>query len=341
MKFLAFGEIMMRLKSPGNERLLQSPFLEATFGGGEANVAVSLANFGMDSCFATVLPSNSIGDACLQELRRFNVDTSRVVMSEGRMGLYFLEAGSNQFPSKVIYDRAFSAFSSIELDTFNWNAVFEGIDWFHISGITPAVSEKAMLASLAAVRTAKAKGVQISCDLNYRNKLWKYGKSPVDVMNEIVKDVNVLIANEEDCQKSLGIRPDYSVSGGTLEMDKYYKLSSEVLEKFPSLELIAITLRESLSADSILWSACANDRKNFHVSKRFEIRDIVDRVGSGDAFAAGLIYGLNNFDDVAKPLDFAVSASCLKHSIPGDFNRVSVKEVEVLLQGDSSGRVQR
>lgn len=341
MKVLTFGEIMLRLKSPGNQRLFQTPLLEATFGGGEANVAVSLANFGMEVSFVTVLPKNNIGNACLQELRKFNVDTSKVIQRNGRMGVYYLEAGSNQFPSKVIYDREFSAFSMIELETFNWNNLFQGVDWFHVSGITPAVSEKAMFATFSALECARSNGVRVSCDLNYRRKLWKYGKTPVEIMNEIVKNVDVLIANEEDIQKSLGIMSDYAVTGGFLDKDKYYTLSSNVLEKFPSLDLIAITLRESQSADSIVWSACLNDGKEFYKSNQYKICDIVDRVGSGDAFAAGLIYGLNSFDDVEKTLNFAVAASCLKHSIPGDFNRVLVEEVDALLEGDESGRVQR
>lgn len=341
MRVVTFGEIMLRLKAPGRERFFQSPMLEATFGGGEANVAVSLANYGIDAAFVTVLPENVLADACLRELRCFSVDTSKIVRGPGRMGAYFLEAGANQLPSKVVYDRADSAISLAKPGDIDWEESFEGADWFHITGITPAISETAMMLSLESVKAAKEMGLTISCDFNYRKKLWKYGKKAPEVMNELVKYVDVAIANEEDCQRSLGIRADVDVESGSLETEKYKALSDKVLETFPNIQLIGITLRESISADHNNWSACLNDREGFYLSRKYEIRSIIDRVGGGDSFGGGLIYGLNNYESKQDALEFAVAASCLKHSISGDFNRVSVADVENLMGGDVSGRVQR
>ncbi|MDR1210660.1 MAG: sugar kinase [Spirochaetaceae bacterium] len=340
-KFLCFGEIMLRLKAPGAERFFQSPLLEATFGGGEANVAVSLANFGLDAEYVTVLPDNALGDACIRELRRFGVNTSRIVRRPGRMGIYFLEGGANQLPSKVIYDREYSAIALAESGSINWKQCFDGVSWFHISGITPAISRSASELSLESVRAAKEAGCTVSCDLNYRKNLWKYGKSAPSFMGELMPHVDIAIANEEDCQKSLGITVDIDVEKGSLDTKKYEALSGAVLERYPKLKMIAITLRESRSADSNGWAACLNDRKKFTLSKHYDINDIIDRVGGGDAFAAGLIYGLNAYSSGQDALEFAVAASCLKHSITGDFNRVSVKDVETLKGGDASGRVQR
>ncbi|MGI6582636.1 MAG: PfkB family carbohydrate kinase [bacterium] len=341
MKFLTFGEIMLRLKPAGHERLFQSPMLEATFGGGEANVAVSLANYGLDVEYMTVLPNNPIGDACVQELRKFGVGTSRIQRGEGRMGIYFLESGANQLPSKVVYDRSYSAIAIAKPDSIDWDKVLADIDWFHITGITPALSENAMEMSLQSVKKAKEKGITVSCDLNHRKNLWKYGKKAPEVMCELVKYVDVAVANEEDCQKSLGITVGVDVESGKLDTDKYRELSNRVLEVYPNLKLIAITLRESKSADINGWSACLNDREGFYLSRKYEIRDIVDRVGGGDSFAAGLIYGLNTYASKQEALEFAVAASCLKHSIIGDFNRVGVADVVRLMGGDASGRVQR
>ena len=341
MKYLTFGEIMIRLKSPGHERLFQSPMLEATFGGGEANVAVSLANYGADAAFVSVLPDNILGDECIRELRKFGVDTGKIVRGSGRMGIYFLEAGANQFPSKVVYDRANSAIASAKVGDIDWESVFEGVDWFHITGITPAISSSTMELSLESVRYAKEKGITVSCDLNFRKKLWKYGKTASEVMSELVKYVDVAVANEEDCQKSLGFKVDANVTGGKLDIDKYEKLSNDVLKAYPNLKMIAITLRKSESADINGWAACLNDREKFYVSRHYDIRDIIDRVGGGDSFCGGLIYGLNKYADKQAALEFAVAASCLKHSVIGDFNRVGVEDVEKLMGGDGSGRVQR
>ena len=341
MKYLTFGEIMLRLKSPGHERFFQSPMLEATFGGGEANVAVSLANYGEDVGFLSVLPKNAIGDECIKELRRFGVDTSRVVRGGERLGIYFLETGANQRPSKVVYDRAHSAIAAAKPGDIDWEKTFEGVEWFHITGITPAISESAMELSLESVKEAKKRGITVSCDLNYRKNLWKYGKKASEVMRELARYVDVAIANEEDVQKSLEITTDVNVESGELDRSKYKALGDKVLAAYPDMKMIAITLRESKSADWNGWAACLNDREHFYESKRYEIRDIIDRVGGGDSFAGGLIYGLNNYESRQQALEFAVAASCLKHSIDGDFNRVDVDEVEKLMGGDGTGRVQR
>lgn len=341
MKFLTFGEIMLRLKAPGQERFFQSPLLEATFGGGEANVAVSLANYGLDAGFLTVLPANAIGDECVKELRRFNVDTSRIQRGEGRMGIYYLEGGANQLPSKVVYDRAWSAIALAKPGDIDWDKAFEGVNWFHITGITPAISESAMELSLESVKAAKQRGITVSCDLNYRKNLWKYGKRASEVMRELANYVDVAVANEEDVQKSLEITTDVVVESGELDRSKYQALGDKVLAAYPNMKMIAITLRESHSADWNDWAACLNDGKNFYVSKKYPIRNIVDRVGGGDSFAGGLLYGLNHYGDRQQALEFAVAASCLKHSIIGDFNRVGVSDVEKLMGGDGSGRVQR
>ena len=341
MKFLTFGEIMLRLKAPGQECFFQSPMFEATFGGGEANVAVSLANYGEDAAFLTVLPDNAIADTCKAELRRFGVDTKRIVTGEGRMGIYYLEGGANQRPSKVVYDRAWSAIALAKPGDIDWDKAFEGVAWFHITGITPAISETAMELALDAVKEAKNRGITVSCDLNYRKNLWKYGKKASEVMREIARYVDVAVANEEDVQKSLDIKADVNVESGSLSREKYKELGDKVLAAYPNMKMIAITLRESHSADWNTWAACLNDGKTFYESKKYEIRNIVDRVGGGDSFAGGLIYGLNTYEDKQKALEFAVAASCLKHSIIGDFNRVQASDVEKLMGGDGTGRVQR
>ena len=339
--FLSFGEIMLRLKSPSHERLFQSPQLEATFGGGEANVAVALSNYGLPAAFVTALPDNAIGDAAIGELRRFGVDTSMIRRSGDRVGVYFLETGANQRPSKVVYDRARSAICDCGPGDFDWSAIYADAKWLHITGITPALSQSAADLSLECVKAAKAHGVTVSCDFNYRGKLWKYGKTAPEVMTELVKYVDVGIANEEDCQKSLGVSVDVDVESGALDTAKYEALSARMLELYPDMSTIAITLRESHSADQNGWSACLRDADGFKLSRRYQITDIVDRVGGGDSFASALIYGLNAYEDRRQSLEFAVAASCLKHSIMGDFNRVTVDEVEKLMSGDGSGRVQR
>jgi len=339
--YVSFGEIMLRLKAPGHERLFQSPQMEAVFGGGEANVAVSLANFGLDAGFVTALPDNDIGDAAIRELRSFGVDTAGIIRAGSRVGLYYLETGANQRPSKVVYDRSHSSIAEATPGDFNWNDIFRNATWFHITGITPALSPNAAALSLESVKAARDLGVTVSCDLNFRGKLWNYGAAAPQVMTELVRYVDIAIANEEDCQKSLGIEADVNVDDGKLDTRKYEDLSAKVLETYPNLSLIAITLRESSSADRNAWSACLRDSDGFRKSRRYEISDIIDRVGGGDSFASALICGLNTCTDRQSALEFAVAASCLKHSISGDFNRVSVEEVRRLMDGDASGRVQR
>ena len=340
-EFMTFGEIMLRLKSPAHERFFQSPSLEATFGGGEANVAVSLANYGCDAGFISALPKNDIGESAIRELRKFNVDTSHVARQGERVGIYYLETGANQRASNVIYDRAWSSICMAQPGDIDWDAAFKGAKWFHFTGITPALSETAAALSMEAVKAAKKNGVIVSCDFNFRGKLWKYGKSAPEVMTELVKYVDVGIANEEDCQKSLGVSVDVDIESGELDTKKYEALSAKMLELFPDMTEIAITLRESKSADHNGWSACLRDKNGFYLSRHFEMTDIVDRVGGGDSFASAMIYGLNAYKDRQQSLEFAVAASCLKHTISGDFNRVSVAEVEKLMSGDGSGRVQR
>jgi 2-dehydro-3-deoxygluconokinase len=339
---VTFGEIMLRLAPPGFERFMQSPQFVATFGGGEANVAVALAGFGWPAAYVTVLPPNHpIADAAIGEMRRFGVDTSRIARAKGRMGVYYVENGANQRPSKVVYDRENSAMARAKPRDIDWDAALEGAGWFHITGITPALSASAADLSMEAVRKAREKGLTVSCDLNYRKNLWKYGKTASEVMRELVKFVDVAIANEEDVQMALGIQAEVDVHSGKLDSDAYRVLAEKVLREFGNLKLIAITLRESHSASHNGWSACLADGKEFLTSRHYDITHIVDRVGGGDCFAAGLIYGLQALENRQAALEFAVAASCLKHSIPGDFNRFSVEEVRALVAGGGSGRVQR
>jgi 2-dehydro-3-deoxygluconokinase len=292
--------------------------------------------------YVTVLPpSNPLVDAFLGELRRFNVDPGYVVRKPGRLGVYFVERGANQRPSKVVYDRDYSSISLAKPGDINWDVTFDGANWFHVTGITPALSQGAADLAIEAARKAKEKGLTVSCDLNYRKKLWNYGKQAKEVMGELVKYVDVAIANEEDCQKALGIAVDVDVESGKLEAAQYEKLTARVLETYPNLKMIAITLRESVNASQNGWSACLNDRREFMVSRRYDITDIVDRVGGGDSFAAGLIYGLDNYDAHRDALEFAVAMSCLKHSISGDFARLTRDDVLALVKGGGSGRVQR
>ncbi len=340
-KYITFGEIMLRLNPPNWERFFQSPLLEATFGGGEANVAVGLARFGLNVAYVSVIPNDAIGDACVRELRRQGIDTSLIVRKGNRLGIYFLEAGANQRPSKVIYDRSHSAIAEAKSGDINWDKVFDGASWFHITGITPAISLSASEFALKAVKKAREKGVTISCDLNFRKKLWKYGKSAPEVMGELVKYVDIALGNEEDCQKSIGVKVDVDVESGRLQTEKYRELTDKVLSLYSNIKKIAITLRESYSANYNGWSAVLNNRREFLISKKYEIHNIVDRVGGGDTFAAGLIYGFNNLHSDRETLEFAVAASCLMHSIPGDLPLISVEEVKNLVGGAESGRVQR
>lgn len=339
-KVITFGELMLRLATPGFQRFVQSSTLEATFGGGEANVAVSLANFGLDARFVTVLPKHEIGDAAVNALRRYGVGTQHIVRGGERIGVYFLESGASQRPSKVIYDRAGASIAGVKPGMIPWKEILNGARWFHVTGITPALSPTAADATVEAVQAARAAGATVSCDLNYRKKLWTRERAG-EVMAKVCAHVDVLIANEEDAEMVFGIKAEGSdVHAGKVEAEKYRSVADQLMKRFPTLKLAAITLRESLSASDNNWSAVAWDGKRFTESRRYAIR-IVDRVGGGDSFGAGLIYGLINEMPTQAALDFAVAASCLKHTIPGDFNHVSVAEVEELLKGGGSGRVQR
>jgi len=285
-EYITFGEIMLRLKSPNLERFFQSPLLEATFGGGEANVAVGLARFGLNVAYVSVIPNNPIGDACIGELRRQGVDTTFIVRKGDRLGIYFLEAGANQRPSKVVYDRSYSAIAEAKPGDINWDRVFNGATWFHISGITPAISLLASELSLEAVKKAREKDITISCDLNFRKNLWKYGKSAPEVMSELIKYADIVVGNEEDCQKALGVKVDnIDIESGKLQAKRYKELTDKILSLYPNIKKIAITLRESHSANHNGWSAVLNNREEFLISKKYEIYNIVDRVGAGDTFA--------------------------------------------------------
>lgn len=340
-KVVTFGEIMLRLSPPGFERFLQSPQFVATFGGGEANVAVSLAHFGFESTYVTALPKNAIGDAAVRALRAEGVRTGRIVRSGSRMGVYFTEAGASQRASTVIYDRAHSAISELAPDAVPWDEVFAGADWFHVTGITPALGAQGTEATRRAIAAAVRAGVRVSVDLNYRKKLWTEAQAR-ETMRPMMRGVDVVIANEEDLQSVLGIHvPDTDVTSGQLDLAGFRQAAEEVSRDFGA-SFVAITLRESLSASDNGWSAVLWDAKagRMEQSQRYDVR-LVDRIGGGDSFAAGLIYGLATGRPPADALRFAVGASALKQTIPGDFNRVSVDEIDRLVAGDASGRVQR
>ena len=338
MKIVTFGELMLRLAPHGYLRFVQADDLEATYGGGEANVAVSLANFGMDTAFVTKLPEHEIGQAAVNSLRRFGVDTSRIVRGGERVGIYYLEKGASQRPSKVIYDRANSAFALSDPNEYDWENILKGADWFHFTGITPALGDSVAKAAEDAVKTAKKLGLTVSCDLNYRKKLWTREKAG-EVMARLMPYVDVCISNEEDAYDVFGIRAEGSdVVGGKLERSGYVSVAEQLKKRF-GFRAVAITLRTSISASDNLWAGLLYDGEA-HFSKEYRIH-IVDRVGGGDSFGGGLIYAMMNGYDAQGAIEFAVAASCLKHSIEGDFNAVSVAEVKALAGGDGSGRVQR
>ena len=338
-RVVTFGEIMLRLAPEGYYRFLQAESYGATYGGGEANVAVSLANFGVDAAFVTKLPKHEIGQAGVNALRRFGVDVDDIVRGGDRVGIYFLEKGASQRPSKVIYDRAGSSIATASPEDFDWDDIFEGADWFHFTGITPALSDSCAEICLAACKAARAKGVQISCDLNYRNKLWSKEKAG-KVMGELMQYVDVCIANEQDADDVFGIKASNTdVTGGKVDHEGYKDVAKQLAERF-GFKKVAITLRGSISANDNDWAAMLYDGKDYYFSKTYRIH-IVDRVGGGDSFGAGLIYASLNDYAPQDAIEFAVAASCLKHSIEGDFNMVTVDEVKKLAGGDGSGRVQR
>jgi 2-dehydro-3-deoxygluconokinase len=348
-KIVTFGELMLRLKAPGRERLFQSPLLEATFGGGEANVAVSLSILGMSASFVGALSKDAVGEAALRSLRAYGVDVSRVRRTDERTGIYFLEAGADQRASLVVYDRAGSAAAAMKSGDFDWPAIMAGADWFHVTGITPALSRSASDAAIEAATAAKSAGAKVSVDLNFRKKLWNYGVKAPEIMGRLAALADVLVANEEDLQLGLGITSDVKrtegrgadPSKGRVDPEAYRALAESAKARYPNLEIVAVTLRESKSADRNGWSAVLHGESGFRSSRAYELEDIVDRVGGGDSFAAGLIYGLLEYGDEARALEFAVAASALKHSIRGDFNFSTLNEIERLAAGDGSGRVDR
>lgn len=338
-EIITFGEIMLRLKPEGYLRFFQNDRMEATFGGGEANVAVSLANFGLDAAFATKLPSHDIGTAAIRSLDYFGVDTSKIVRGGDRVGIYYLETGASQRPSKVIYDRAGSSIAQAVSSDFDWGSIFEGAKWFHFTGITPALGPDVAEICMDACRTAKEKGLTVSCDLNFRKKLWT-SKQACETMSRLMKYVDVCIANEEDAEKVFGIKAENTdVTGGKLDHSGYASVARQLMERF-GFQYVAITLRTSISASDNKWAAMLSSGTEHLFSREYPVH-IVDRVGGGDSFGAGLIYGLYKGMELGDALEFAVAASCLKHSVEGDFNRVTVEEVKTLMAGDGSGRVQR
>lgn len=344
-KVVTFGEIMLRLATPDYLRFNQSNQLTATFGGGEANVAVSLANYGIEASFVSRLPQNDIARACVMDLRKYGVDTSSIVYGGERLGIYFLETGAVARASKVVYDRAHSSIADIKPGMINWKEVLKDAGWFHWTGITPALSQGAADACLEAIRTANEMGVTVSCDLNYRKNLWKYGKTASEVMPQLVEGCDVLLGNEEDAEKVFGIKPegfDASQTEGEVDAAEFESVCRQLQARFPRAKKVIITLRGSINANHNTWSGVLYDGKELFTAPTYNITHIVDRVGGGDSFMGGLIYGLISYpEDSRKTLHFAVAASCLKHTIYGDFNQVTVEEVENLMKGDGSGRVSR
>lgn len=343
-KVVTFGEIMLRLATPQYLRFSQADSFSATFGGGEANVAVSLANYGVEVDFVTRLPQNDIAASCVAELRKRNVGVGNIVYGGERLGIYFLETGAVARPSKVVYDRAHSSISTIESGMIDWDKVFEGADWFHWTGITPAISASAAEVCLEACKAANKRGITVSCDLNFRKNLWKYGKSASEIMPALVECCDIILGNEEDAEKVFGIKPegfDVTATEGKVEASAFRSVCQQLMERFPRAKKVIITLRGSINANHNTWGGVLFDGETLYQSPRYDITHIVDRVGGGDSFMGGLIYGLREYKDDQRALDFAVAASCLKHTIYGDFNLVTVSEVENLMKGDGSGRVSR
>jgi 2-dehydro-3-deoxygluconokinase len=343
-KVVTFGEIMLRLSPPGWKRFSQASSFDVIYGGGESNVAVSLANFGVPSQFITRLPENDLGECALMELRKRGVDTTKIIRGGERLGIYFLETGAVSRGSKVVYDRAHSAMSTIQKGMVDWASVFEGSDWFHWTGITPAISQGAADACLEAIQMANKMGVTVSTDLNYRKKLWKYGKSPMDIMPELVQGCDIILGNEEDAEKHFGLHPEGVdvTHGGSVDGKAYLSVLKQLMEMFPRAKKVITTLRGSISASHNTWSGVLYDGKTLYEAPSYDITHIVDRVGGGDSFMGGLIYGLLNYpDDDQNALNFAVAASCLKHTIFGDANLATIEEVQKLMSGDASGRVSR
>lgn len=342
MKIASFGEIMLRLTCEDKLKIIQSNKFDISFAGAEANVSLALANWGVQSSFISILPKNELGELVIADLKKYSVDDSLIIQDEGRLGILFLEGGANQRGSKVIYDRKNSTFSNIEISYEWFLEKLNGYDWLHWTGITPSLSEVSLQNCKNAIKAANNHEIVISTDLNFRNKLWDYGKKANEIMPELLEFSKIIIGNEEDADKVLGIKPKKTdVSKGVVEIEAYRDIAEQVYNKFPRCEIVAFSLRESLSADHNRWSGVLFNGKDFIVSPKYDIKNIVDRVGSGDSFAAGLIYGLQNKESHQDALNFAVAASCLKHSISGDYCLASISEVNQLMDGNFSGRINR
>lgn len=343
-KVVTFGEIMLRLGAPNQLLMQQSNQLDVSFAGAEANVAYSLANYGIEADYVTCLPEHPLADKCIKELRGNGVGVSHIMRQGERIGVLYLEPGSNARPSKIWYDRANSSFAAMPDGCFDWDEILDGADWFHWTGITPALSENAAKECLRAIETANRKGVTVSCDINYRGNLWRYGKKASEVMPSLVEGCDIILGNEEDCEKVFGIKPenfDAEKTQGQINQSSFISVCQQMMQRFPRCRKMAVTLRGAVNANHNTWGGVLYDGQQLHESRRYDITDIVDRVGGGDSFMGGLIFGLLHYKDDRKALEFATAASCLKHTIRGDYNLMTVKDVESLMGGDASGRVKR
>lgn len=343
-KVVTFGEIMVRLGAPDYLKLIQTDRYDVSYAGAEANVAVSLANYGIQTDYVTCLPDNPIAERCIMDLRGHKVGVDHIQRSGKRMGILYLETGSNARPSKVYYDREYSSVATVQQGSINWKDILKDADWFHWTGITPALSENAAAECLKAIQTANKLGVTVSCDINYRGNLWRNGKTASDVMSEMVAFSDIILGNEEDCEKVFGIKPkdfDAEKTNGSVDRSAFRSVCEQMMQRFPHCKKMAVTLRGAVSANHNTWGGVLFDGKTFFESKHYDITDIVDRVGGGDSFMGGLIFGLLHYEDDKQALEFATAASCLKHTLKGDYNWVTVSEVESLMNGNSSGRVKR
>lgn len=344
MKVVTFGEIMVRLGAPGYLKLIQANRFDVSYAGAEANVAVSLANYGIETDFITCLPDNPIAERCIMDLRGHKVGVDHVQRSGKRMGILYLETGSNARPSKVFYDREDSSIATVEPGTIDWHEILKDAEWFHWTGITPALSENAATECLKAIQTANELGITVSCDINYRGNLWKYGKTASEVMPEMVAGSDIILGNEEDCEKVFGIKPenfDACNTNGYIDQNSFLSVCQQMMKQFSRCKKMVVTLRGAINANHNMWSGVLYNGDELLISKRYDITNIVDRVGGGDSFMGGLIFGLLHYKDDRKALEFATAASCLKHTLKGDYNWVNIAEVESLIEGNGSGRVLR
>lgn len=343
-KIVTFGEVMVRLGAPDFLKIIQTDKFDVSYAGAEANVAVSLANYGMQTDYITCLPENPIAERCIMGLRGYKVGVDHIQRSGKRMGILYIETGSNARPSKVYYDREDSSIATVQPGSINWENILKGADWFHWTGITPALSENVAAECLKAIKTANELGIIVSCDINYRGNLWRYGKTAAEVMPEMVACSDIILGNEEDCEKVFGIKPqnfDAEKTNGAVDQNTFRSVCKQMMQKFPRCKKMVVTLRGAINANHNTWGGVLFDGRNFIESKRYDITDIVDRVGAGDSFMGGLIYGLLHYDNDKEALEFATAASCLKHTLKGDYNCVTTEEVESLMNGDASGRVKR